>query len=151
MDWADKVRGTTFRFPDESIELITDFYLDGISKHMAFGTYPDPGALNRGITRRGAIAAQNSELPEKLLRVTSYRQEELEAIAQISRGERDADLKSSQFFWHTEYFSHQRSHYFSSVRMFSSRNHSMEVPYNSEGLKNHHLADGYNFITRTGV
>src|SRR5699024_1904322 len=31
-----------------------------------------------------------------------------------------------------------------------SRNHNMEVPYNGEGLKNHHMGDGYNFITRTG-
>lgn len=150
VDWAEKVNGTAFAFPDEAVELIVDFYLDGITKAMAFGRYPDPGALNRGITRRGAFSPQGPELPEKLLRVTSYRQDELEALAQIRRGEREPDLTSSQFFWHTEYYSHQRPHYFASVRMFSSRNHSMEVPYNGEGLKNHHLADGYNFISRTG-
>jgi chondroitin AC lyase len=33
--------------------------------------------------------------------------------------------------------------------MFSSRNHNMEQPYNSEGLMNHHLGDGSNFISRT--
>ena len=149
-DWAHKVRGTAFAFPADAVELIVDFFLDGIAKAMAFGKYPDPGALNRGISRRGAFSPRGPELPEKLLRVTSYRQDELRTIAQIRRGEREPDLASSQFFWHTEYYSHQRPDYFTSVRMYSSRNHSMEVPYNGEGLKNHHLADGYNFITRTG-
>lgn len=150
VDWAEKVDGTAFAFPDEAVELVVDFYLDGIVKAMAFGRYPDPGALNRGITRRGAFRPRSPELPEKLLRVTSYRQDELETIVQIRKGEREPDLTSSQFFWHTEYYSHQRPQYFTSVRMFSSRNHSMEEPYNGEGLKNHHLADGYHFITRTG-
>lgn len=149
-DWADKVRGTAFAFPDESIALIVNFYLDGICNTMAFCTYPDPGELNRGITRRGALDAHSPELPEKLLRVTSYREDELEAVAQIRRGERSPNLTNSRFFWHTEYYSHQRPDYFTSVRMFSSRNHSMEEPYNSEGLKNHHLGDGFHFLTRNG-
>lgn len=150
VDWADTVNGTRFAFPDESVRLIVDFFLDGISKTMAHGTYPDPGARNRGITRRGALEPRSSELPEALLRITSYRQDELEAIVRIRNDERKPELTSSRFFWHSEYYSHQRPHYFASVRMYSSRNHSMEDPYNSEGIQNHHLADGYNFITRTG-
>lgn len=150
VDWADKVSDTAFRFPDESVELLVDFYLDGITHHMAYGRYPDPGAKNRGITRRGALSSYGAELPEKLLRVTSYRQDELEALAQVRRDERTPENHNSQFFWHTEYYSHQRPDYFTSVRMYSSRNHNMEVPYNGEGLKNHHLGDGYTFITRTG-
>ena len=148
--WAEKVNGTVFDFPDETVELIVDFYLDGICRYLAFGKYPDPGGRNRGITRLGALDPRSPELPETLLRITNYRQNELEAIVQIRKGEREPDLRSNKFFWHTEYFSHQRPHYFTSVRMYSTRNHSMEVPYNSEGLKNHHLADGYTFITRTG-
>jgi chondroitin AC lyase len=60
------------------------------------------------------------------------------------------DLSGARFYWDSEYFSFQRPDYFTSVRMFSSRNHSMEIPYNSEGLMNHHYADGSNFISRTG-
>ena len=149
-DWAEKVHGTAFAFPDRAVELVVDFYLDGITKTMAFGKYPDPGALNRGITRRDALGPRSPDLPQKLLRVTSYRQDELEAVVEIRRGEREPDLTSSRFFWHTEYYSHQRPHYFTSVRMFSSRNHSMEVPHNEEGVTNHHLGDGFHFITRTG-
>ncbi len=34
--------------------------------------------------------------------------------------------------------------------MHSSRQNNVEEPYNEEGLKNHHLADGSNFLSRTG-
>ncbi|MDZ7606241.1 MAG: polysaccharide lyase family 8 super-sandwich domain-containing protein [Cyclobacteriaceae bacterium] len=40
---------------------------------------------------------------------------------------------------------------FTSVRMYSTRTHNMEEPYNSEGLLNHHRGDGTNHIYRTGV
>jgi chondroitin AC lyase len=35
--------------------------------------------------------------------------------------------------------------------MHSSRQNNVEEPYNEEGLKNHHLADGSNFLSRTGI
>ncbi|MEX0928937.1 MAG: polysaccharide lyase family 8 super-sandwich domain-containing protein [Balneolales bacterium] len=149
-DWAEKLAGTSLSFPDEAIELLVDYYLDGISKSMVYAKYPDPTLLNRGMTRRRALRAHGPELPEQLLKATSYRKDELEEIAGIRRGERKPDFTSNTFFWHTEYHSHQRPDYFTSVRMHSSRNHTMEVPYNSEGLKNHHLGDGANLITRTG-
>ncbi len=149
-DWAAKVAGTTYRFPDKAIELLVDFYLDGISKTMVYGKYPDPGAKNRSITRQGTLHAYSADTPEKLLQATDYRKEELEKIAKIRKGEAAPDLTSNRFYWRSEYFSHQRPQYFTSVRMFSSRNHTMEEPYNGEGLKNHHLGDGSNFISRTG-
>ena len=149
-DWAAKVGGTSYSFPEEKIALLVDFYLDGICKMMVYGKYPDPGAKNRSISRQGALHPYSPEIPEKLLQATDYRREELEEIVKIRKGEVKPDLTSNQFYWHSEYFSHQRPHYFTSVRMYSSRNHSMEEPYNGEGLKNHHLGEGSNFISRTG-
>ena len=148
--WAAKLAGTKFRFPEKAIELLVDFYLDGICKTMVHGKYPDPGAKNRSITRKGTLHPYDTDLPENLLMATAHRKNELETIIKIRKGEVAHDLTSNKFFWHTEYFSHQRPEYFTSVRMYSTRNHSMEEPYNGEGLKNHHLGDGSNFISRTG-
>ncbi|HYH55813.1 MAG TPA: polysaccharide lyase family 8 super-sandwich domain-containing protein, partial [Anseongella sp.] len=148
--WAALAAGTEFSFPPEALELLVDFYLDGICRTMVHGKYPDPGAKNRGITRKGALRPAGPELPENLLKATSYRKEELREIIKIRRGEAKPALAGSRFFWSSEYFSYQRPDFFASVRMYSSRNHSVEVPYNEEGLKNHHLADGSNFISRTG-
>ncbi|MEX0778608.1 MAG: polysaccharide lyase family 8 super-sandwich domain-containing protein [Balneolales bacterium] len=149
-DWASKVAGTDFEFPEASIELLVDFFLDGIAKTSAYGMYPDPGALSREITRRGILDAFSPNLAQQLLHATSYREEELEEIIAIRKGEQRAKMTGNTFFWHSEYLSHQRSNYFTSVRMYSSRNHNLDQPHNSEGLLNHHLADGSNFIIRHG-
>jgi chondroitin AC lyase len=88
--------------------------------------------------------------PERLLMASSYRKDELEKIVQIRKGVAKPDLSFNRFYWDSEYLSHQRPSFFTSARMFSSRNNNMEIPYNSEGLMNHHYADGSNFISRTG-
>jgi chondroitin AC lyase len=66
-------------------------------------------------------------------------------------GEKKPEYKHSCFFWRSEYYSHQRPHYFASVRMYSSRTFNVDKPHNSEGIKNHHLGDGANFISRSGL
>ncbi|MEX2640040.1 MAG: polysaccharide lyase family 8 super-sandwich domain-containing protein [Balneolales bacterium] len=149
-EWASKVSGTRFSFPDEAVTLLVDFFLDGIVKSAAWGKYPDPGALSREVGRRTILNPYSPDMPEQLLEVTSHRKEELENIAGIRRGDRQPDLTGNMFFWHSEYFSHQRPGYFTSVRMYSTRNNNLDGPHNSEGLLNHHLADGSNFLIRTG-
>jgi len=150
-EWAALVAGTKFRFSAPSINQLIDYYLDGICQTMVFGKYPDPAAKNRAITGSGALRPSGPAAPERLMTISSYRKDELEKIAKIRRGEVKPDMSKEWFYWDSEYFSHQRPDYFTSVRMFSTRNHSMEMPYNGEGLMNHHYADGSNFISRTGT
>jgi len=147
--WAGFIEGTRFSFPEPATELVVDFFLDGVCRSMAYGRYPDPGARNRGISRTGALNPAGPEIAESLYRVSHHRRDELKAIADIRRGEREPSLRYTRFFWHSEYFIHQRPRWFASVRMFSARNHNMEYPHNEEGLLNHHFADGANFLTRT--
>jgi chondroitin AC lyase len=147
--WAGFIEGTRFSFSEPATELVVDFFLDGVCRSMAYGRYPDPGARNRGISRTGALNPAGPEMAESLYRVSHHRRDELKAIADIRRGEREPSLRYTSFFWHSEYFIHQRPRWFASVRMFSARNHNMEYPHNEEGLLNHHFADGANFLTRT--
>ena len=149
-DWAVRLSGTKYSFPIKTTELVVDFYLDGICKSMVYGWYKDPGSLNRGISRPGYVSQVNADIPDKLLKVSAYRKAELENIIRIRQGERKPNLTSNKFFWHSEYQSHQRPSYFTSVRMFSDRNHNMESPHNFESLKMHHYADGSNFVSITG-
>jgi chondroitin AC lyase len=149
-DWALKVADTKYRFPDHTVNLLTDFFLDGICKSMVHAKYPDPGAKNRDLTRKGTLRAASPELAENLARISDYRKSELEEVIRIRKGEIDPHLSWNRFFWHSEYFTHQRPGYFASVRMHSSRNHTMEQPHNEEGLKMHHVGDGSNFVSRTG-
>ena len=149
-EWAAFVAGTKYQFSEKPLQHLTDYYLDGICKQMVYGKTDDPGTKNRDITRSDEHQAMGTKTPERLLKTSSYRKNELEEIIKIRRGEANPTLSHSTFFWQTEHFSFQRPEFFTSVRMHSTRNDNMEVPYNCEGLMNHHRGDGTNYISRTG-
>ena len=149
-DWAVRLAGTQFSFPQEPLKLIIDYYLDGICKSMVHAWYKAPGIINRGMSRKGTLNATGPELPKKILLVSDHRRQELENIVKIRTGEQKPNLAYNKFFWHSEYAIHQRPGYYTTVRMFSDRNHTMEAPHNEESLKMHHYADGANFISVTG-
>ncbi|MCD6355276.1 MAG: hypothetical protein J7L95_06985, partial [Prolixibacteraceae bacterium] len=150
VEWAVYTAGTKYAFSAEKIKLLVDYYLDGICKHLVFGKYPDPGTKNRSISREGSLRAWNWKIPEELLLATNYRKPELEEIINVRKGIQKSTRSFATFFWQSEQFFFQRPDFFASVRMFSSRNHNMEEPYNSEGLLNHHRGDGANHISVTG-
>lgn len=149
-NWAERLAGTEFQFPDTATELLVDYYLDGICKSMVHASYKDPGSINRGMAREGSLKPISPEIPEKLLAISDYRKDELERVIKTRKGEQQPDFRSNRFFWFSEYASHQRPDYFTSVRMYSERNHNMESPHNQESLMMHHYADGSNFISKTG-
>ncbi len=150
-EWVDYTSGTKYQFSGKPLNQLIDYYLDGICKMMPYGKYPDPGATNRDISRRGSLRAFGSTTPERLIAATDYRNYELE---QIIKNRKNKELRVlhpyGKFFWDSEYYTSQRSGYFTSVRMYSSRNANMEYPYNGEGLLNHYRGDGTNYISRTG-
>lgn len=148
--WAVKIAGTKYVFPEQAMKLLVDYFLDGICQSLIYGKYPDPGAENRGITRKGALEPVGTELAKNLLAATNYRKAELENIVKIRKGEIKPNLTRDFYFWHSHYYTHQRPDYYVSVRMHSNRANNMEQPHNEEGLKNHHYGDGSNFISRTG-
>lgn len=149
-DWAVRLSGTSFSIPPEPLKLLIDYYLDGICKSMVHAKYKAPGIINREMSRKGALDATDAKMPEKLLMISDYRRQELENIIKIRTGVQSPNLAYNRFFWHSEYAIHQRPGYYTTVRMFSDRNHTMEAPHNEESLKMHHYADGANFISVTG-
>lgn len=150
IEWADYVRGTEYAFAEQPIQRLVDYYLDGICKHLIFGKFPDPGAKNRSISRSGALKPYTSGEIDKLLGITDYRKAELQEIKNTRDTNAKSTLSHATFYWDTEHFTVQRPDWFTSVRMYSTRNHNMEVGYNSEGLLNHHRGDGANHISVTG-
>ncbi len=149
-EMARKVAGTDFEFTEARRKLLIDFYLDGIAKSMAHGRYGDPQQWNRGISRRRSEKPAGTAVPRMLAAVSSHRRAELEALIAVRQGRKAPAYRFNKYFWRSAYHTHQRSGYFASVRLYSRRNHSMERPYNDEGLRNHYLADGANFMIRSG-
>lgn len=150
VEWASYVNGTSFAFSQERLHLLIDYYLDGICKHMVYGKYPDPATKNRSITRPGTLHAFDASIPEKLIKLSNYRKDELQEIADIRNNVKKPTSSFARYFWDTERFVFQRPGFYTSVRMYSKRVHNMEQPYNSEGLFNHHRGDGVNHISVTG-
>ncbi|MGC9353642.1 MAG: polysaccharide lyase family 8 super-sandwich domain-containing protein, partial [Mariniphaga sp.] len=150
VEWAVYTAGTNYAFAADKLERLVDYFLDGICKTAVYGKFPDPGAKNRSVSRPGALRPYSAETAENLLLTTDYRKNELQEIADIRNKGIRPTVSHATFFWNTEHFSYQRPYWFTSVRMYSTRNHNMEEPYNSEGLLNHHRGDGANHISRTG-
>jgi chondroitin AC lyase len=149
-EWAALVAGTKYQFSTAPLELLTDYYLDGICKQMVYGKYIDTGAKNRDISRADGNHGFGTSTIDNLLHASTYRKNELETIKKCREGEAVNSKTHATFFWLSEYFTLQRPNYFTSVRMYSNRDCNMEMPYNGEGLKNHHRGDGTNYISRTG-
>lgn len=150
VEWAVYTHGTRFAFSSPKLEQLIDYFLDGICKTAAFGKYPDAGAKNRSISRPGTLRPYSAATAEKLLQTSDYRKEELEEIVQVRKEGAQPTLSHATWYWHTEHFTFQRPDWFASVRMYSTRTHNMEEPYNSEGLLNHHRGDGANHVSVTG-
>lgn len=150
VEWAVYTAGTKYSFSEVKLDQLIDYFLDGICKTAIYGKFPDPGAKNRSISREGTLHAYNASSAERLMITSDYRKIELQEIADIRNKGIKPTLSHATFFWHSEHFSFQRPDWFTSVRMYSTRTHNMEEPYNSEGLLNHHRGDGTNHISRTG-
>ena len=149
-EWASNVYGTRYAFSEKAVRLAVDYYLDGICKQMVYGRIEDPGIQNRDITRRHGRLVFSSVTPSRLMKVTTYRHEELENVVEAREGKKYTPASFAKFFWQSEHFVFQRPHFYTSVRMFSSRNRNMEEPYNGEGLKNHFRGDGTNYLSLDG-
>jgi len=149
-EWASLVAGTKYKFSDPALHQLIDYYLDGICKMLIFGKSPDPGAMNRDITRSDGERTLGTATLVRLLTATDYRKKEMDEIIRIRKGESGVPSSFSSFFWQSEHFTFQRPDFFTSVRMFSTRDYNMESPYNGEGLMNHHRGDGTNYLSRSG-
>lgn len=151
MEWAVNLQGTRYAFGSKYTDLMVDYYLDGICKHMAFGVQHDPGIMNREMSRPGnGRQAADCSIPKALIGLTDHRSDELQAIIDLREGRGGEPASYAKMFYNSEYFVFQRPGWFASVRMHSSRNASMEYPHNSEGITNHYRGDGANYLTITG-
>lgn len=150
-NWASYVAGTKYAFSPSKVKLLVNYYLDGICKQMAYGIYHDANVQNRDITRKLVENIYSPEPLEKLLSYTDYRKDEIKEIIALRKKQIEKPkLSFCKFFWQSEHFVFQRPDFYTSVRMFSIRNRNMEMAHNSEGIFNHHKADGANFLTVKG-
>lgn len=149
-EWSFYVANTKYAFSVEKINQLIDYYLDGIYKQMVYGIYIDVSVKNRSITQKATFEPEDVVEIERLLISTDYRKDELEEIIRLRKGEAKPSRAFAKFFWQTEHFVFQRPDFYTTVRMFSTRNRNMEEPYNGPGKPTHHRADGTNYLMLKG-
>ncbi|MCU0339801.1 MAG: polysaccharide lyase beta-sandwich domain-containing protein [Spirosomaceae bacterium] len=150
-EWSYYVAGTRYAFTKEKINLLVDYYLEGIYKQQVYGIYEDISVKNRSISQKAGPLQPYSTLEiERVLACTDYRKAELEQIIKLRKGEAKPAVSFAKFFWQTEHFVFQRPRFYTTVRMYSTRNRNMEEPYNGPGKTTHHRADGTNYLMLRG-
>jgi chondroitin AC lyase len=149
-EWTYYVANTKYAFSVAKINHLVDYYLDGVYKQMVYGVYTDISVKNRSISYKATFEPHGNTEIERLLLSTDYRKAELEEIIKLRKGETRPSLSFSKFFWQTEHFVFQRPNFYTTVRMYSTRNRNMEVPYNGPGKTTHHRADGTNYLMLKG-
>lgn len=149
-DWSFYVAGTRYAFAKEKVNQLVDYYLDGIYKQMVYGIYEDISVKNRSISGKSTFQPQSTLEIERLLVSTDYRKAELDEIIRLRKGDARPSASFAKFFWQTEHFVFQRPNFYTTVRMFSTRNRNMEEPYNGPGKTTHHRADGTNYLMLKG-
>ncbi|MBN1912100.1 MAG: hypothetical protein JW818_20440 [Pirellulales bacterium] len=146
---ATQVQGTRFAFSPDKIRLISSLILDG-SQWMARGPTSDMGAEGRAITRQNQTATYLTQAATNMLALPTGREDEFRALVARISGQSGTPLVGNRHFWRSDFMVHHRKAYYTSVRMFSKRTVNTDSPCNSEGLLSHHLADGCNYLLRTG-
>lgn len=149
-EWSFYVAGTKYAFAKAKINQLVDYYLDGIYKQMVYGVYEDISVKNRSISGKATFQPQSTLEIERVLVSTDYRKAELEQIIRLRKGEAKPSASFAKFFWQTEHFVFQRPRFYTTVRLFSTRNRNMEEPYNGPGKTTHHRADGTNYLMLKG-
>lgn len=149
-EWSYYVANTKYAFSVEKINHLVDYYLDGVYKQLVYGIYTDISVKNRSITRQTTFEPRDTVEIKRLLFGTDYRSSELVEILKLRKGEIMPIRSFAKFFWQTEHFVVQRPHFYTTVRMYSTRNRNMEEPYNGPGKPTHHRADGTNYIQLRG-
>lgn len=149
-EWSYYVANTKYEFSKEKINHLVDYYLDGVYKQLVYGIYEDISVKNRSITHNATFEPRGIVEVERLLFSTDYRKDELEEIIKLRKGEIQPSKSFAKFFWQTEHFVFQRPDFYTTVRMYSTRNRNMEEPYNGPGKPTHHRADGTNYVMLKG-
>jgi chondroitin AC lyase len=157
--------GTRFQIPADRMALFSAYLLDG-EQWMIRGNIFDYSAVGREITRPGKVVVPADKTAGPVTPVgpayslgnvmallaaePTPRQKELQSFAaRLQRKPGAAEFVGNKMFWCSDFMTHRRAGYYTSVRMLSTRMLNSEL-VNSEGRKSVHMSDGTNYLYLTG-
>lgn len=148
--FVDLAKGTAFAAPAEKLAILENYVLDG-QRWMTWKDLLDYEVTGRELTRPGKSAGSLALAVQRLADLGGKRRVELSAYAGLLRGEVGAKPAiGNRHFWRSDYMSHRRGNWFTSIRMYSDRLLNTDGFINGENKKSHHLADGATMIYVNG-
>lgn len=138
-------QGTPYAFPSEKTALFSDFLLNG-QQWMIRGHRFDHSAVGREISRP---AGDQARLGNVIAGLDVPRKEAVQTFADRLTGKSVEPLVGNRHFWRSDFMTHHRTGYYSSVKMASNRISASESG-NGENIKGYFLGHGVQLIYRTG-
>ncbi|MBN1903259.1 hypothetical protein JW926_18210 [Candidatus Sumerlaeota bacterium] len=140
------LEGTRFQLPDDKIQLIQDYVLDG-ERWIFYKNMVDYSAMGRGISRIGqSLEISTGAVPYigMIAEIPKFRYRELRDFYDRLQNHKPI-ISGNKHFWKSDIMIHRRDNYYASVRMYSKDVANAEV-CNDEGKMAKHLADGVTFF-----
>lgn len=150
-EYASVLAGTRFAFSHEKLMLLADHLLKG-SGHMIRGKMLDYSAFGRTITRQGSEegAVDFERSCDQLAALLPERAAELAALKKHIEGSgAPYSYLGNTYFWNSDFMTHQREGYYTSVKMVSNRTVGTEI-FGGENVQGCWLPFGANWIVRRG-
>jgi len=149
---ATVVRDSSLRVPESKDTLIEEFFLGGV-QHLIYGEhYSDILVSGRGYAKNPTYAP-NSKIwrwpLERLIDYGTARKAELEVLLDRMMGVTPENTVANKMFWHTDFMTHIRPNYYTSVRGTSTRTVGNES-LKGTGKLSYHMGDGVNMVLHHG-
>jgi chondroitin AC lyase len=151
LTYARLVDGTRFAFAPDKIGILADYLLDG-SRYMVRGPMLDYGAIGRDIARSGGgkEALGLISACDQLSILRPDKKPDCDALkAHIEGSGAPYSFLGHKHFWNSDFTVHQRSGYYTSVKLASARTYGTEK-VNNENLKGYWIPFGTNYTVRRG-
>jgi len=146
------VRGTRFAFAPAKIEILVNYLLQG-TRNFIRGGMIDYGAIGREIARAGGTqeALGIVDVCDALALLKPEQSSIfLELKAHILGTGYSYSVIGHKHYWNSDFSTHQRHGYYTSVKMVSNRTKGTES-INGENLKGFWIPYGTNYIVRRGT
>ncbi|CCN45591.1 putative Chondroitin AC eliminase [Vibrio nigripulchritudo MADA3029] len=146
--WAYQVRDLSWKFSPQSVDVLTDYFLEGVRWSNSKGTL-DYNASGRGISRKMTLnPAILTSQSDYIAGLSPQRASEANAFKQHVNGG-PSGLNGFKSFWRSDYATKVGPEHFIGIKMNSARIEPTEAG-NGENLLGYWLGFGSTMIMQTG-
>lgn len=149
---ANVVKGSSLQVPSSKDALIEDFFLNGIQNLIYGPHYSDVLVSGRGFAGNPNSMPNSARWRWPLEAFIAYapsRKAELEVLHDRMMGVTSETTVANKMFWHTDFMTHIRPTYYTSVRGTSNRTVGNES-LKGAGKLSYHMGDGVNMVLHHG-